>query len=308
MTRRRRRAGGRRARPGPARPRARPGRGARARGGRDPAPARPGAVRAPPRCACAGRSASPSASAATPARRSTRSPGRTCCSCATRRCCRPGGAPQGARTVRGEAAAREFESLREYVRGDEYRRIAWKATARRGKPVVVMHQPERGQTLLLALEAGRLMHGAGGDGPGQDRPGGERRGDAGGGGPRVRRRGRPARVLAPAAGDAAAVGPARPAAPGGRHRRAARAGAGRARLARMPGGARAHVAPPGGGGRVLRRALRADRRPPGRAAGDAGPPPRGRVRVDPRRRADRARRPAGDRRRRAVRAGRRRRR
>jgi uncharacterized protein (DUF58 family) len=53
------------------------------------------------------------------------------------------------------------------VRGDEYRRIAWKATARRGKPVVVMHQPERGQTLLLALEAGRLMHGAGGDGLGK---------------------------------------------------------------------------------------------------------------------------------------------
>jgi uncharacterized protein (DUF58 family) len=79
----------------------------------------------------------------------------------------PGRRPHGERLVRGEAAAREFESLREYVRGDEYRRIAWKATARRGKPVVVMHQPERGQTLLLAIEAGRLMHGAGGDGLGK---------------------------------------------------------------------------------------------------------------------------------------------
>ncbi len=79
----------------------------------------------------------------------------------------PGRRPQGERTVRGEAAAREFESLRDYVRGDEYRRIAWKATARRGRPVVVMHQPERGQTLLLAIEAGRLMYGAGGDGLGK---------------------------------------------------------------------------------------------------------------------------------------------
>jgi uncharacterized protein (DUF58 family) len=79
----------------------------------------------------------------------------------------PGRRPHGERTVRGEATAREFESLREYVRGDEYRRIAWKATARRGKPVVAMHQPERGQTLLVALEAGRLMHGAGGDGLGK---------------------------------------------------------------------------------------------------------------------------------------------
>jgi uncharacterized protein (DUF58 family) len=74
----------------------------------------------------------------------------------------PGRRPHGERLVRGEAAAREFESLRDYVRGDEYRRIAWKATARRGRPVVAVQQPERGQTLLLALEAGRLMHGAGG--------------------------------------------------------------------------------------------------------------------------------------------------
>jgi uncharacterized protein (DUF58 family) len=75
--------------------------------------------------------------------------------------------PHGERLIRGETAAREFESLREYVRGDEYRRIAWKATARRGRPVVALHQPERGQTLILALEAGRLMHGAGGGGLGK---------------------------------------------------------------------------------------------------------------------------------------------
>jgi uncharacterized protein (DUF58 family) len=79
----------------------------------------------------------------------------------------PGRRPHGERLIRGETAAREFESLREYVRGDEYRRIAWKATARRGRPVVALHQPERGQTLILALEAGRLMHGAGGGGLGK---------------------------------------------------------------------------------------------------------------------------------------------
>lgn len=79
----------------------------------------------------------------------------------------PGRRPHGERLIRGETAAREFESLREYVPGDEYRRIAWKATARRGRPVVALHQPERGQTLVLALEAGRLMHGAGGAGLGK---------------------------------------------------------------------------------------------------------------------------------------------
>ena len=42
----------------------------------------------------------------------------------------------GLRAIRAEAVGREFESLREYVPGDEYRRISWKATARRGRPVV----------------------------------------------------------------------------------------------------------------------------------------------------------------------------
>jgi uncharacterized protein (DUF58 family) len=71
------------------------------------------------------------------------------------------------RTRRGEAVGREFESLRDYVRGDEYRRISWKATARRGRPVVALQQPERRQVLLLAFETGRLMFGAGGEGLGK---------------------------------------------------------------------------------------------------------------------------------------------
>jgi uncharacterized protein (DUF58 family) len=79
----------------------------------------------------------------------------------------PGRRIGGMRTVRAETAGREFESLREYVRGDEYRRISWKATARRGAPVVATHRAERGQTVLVALEAGRLMHGAGGAGLGK---------------------------------------------------------------------------------------------------------------------------------------------
>jgi uncharacterized protein (DUF58 family) len=79
----------------------------------------------------------------------------------------PGRRLGGLRNVRVEAVGREFESLREYVRGDEFRRISWKATARRGKPVVAMQQPERRQTLLLAIETGRLMHGAGGAGLGK---------------------------------------------------------------------------------------------------------------------------------------------
>jgi uncharacterized protein (DUF58 family) len=73
----------------------------------------------------------------------------------------------GMRQARAGDRGREFESLRAYVQGDEYRRISWKATARRGSPVVVNTQPERRQSLILALETGRLMAGGGGDGLGK---------------------------------------------------------------------------------------------------------------------------------------------
>lgn len=56
---------------------------------------------------------------------------------------------------RGEG--REFESLRDYVRGDELRHVSWTATARRGKLVTRQYQIERDQTILIALDAGRLM-------------------------------------------------------------------------------------------------------------------------------------------------------
>jgi uncharacterized protein (DUF58 family) len=56
---------------------------------------------------------------------------------------------------RGEG--RDFESLRDYVLGDEMRHISWTATARRGKLVTRQYQMERDQTILIALDAGRLM-------------------------------------------------------------------------------------------------------------------------------------------------------
>jgi len=56
---------------------------------------------------------------------------------------------------RGEG--RDFESLREYVPGDELRHISWTATARRGRLTTRQYQIERDQTVLIALDAGRLM-------------------------------------------------------------------------------------------------------------------------------------------------------
>ena len=51
----------------------------------------------------------------------------------------------------------EFEQLRDYVRGDPYRSVDWKATARRNKLVTRQYQLERDQNVFFALDAGRLM-------------------------------------------------------------------------------------------------------------------------------------------------------
>lgn len=52
---------------------------------------------------------------------------------------------------------REFESLREYRDGDEPRDICWTATARRAKLATKVYQAERSQSVLLVVDAGRLM-------------------------------------------------------------------------------------------------------------------------------------------------------
>ncbi|MCK4643878.1 DUF58 domain-containing protein [bacterium] len=57
--------------------------------------------------------------------------------------------------MRGEGT--EIESLREYHRDDDFRWIEWKATARRGKPISKNFQPEKNQSILLMLDAGRNM-------------------------------------------------------------------------------------------------------------------------------------------------------
>ncbi len=56
---------------------------------------------------------------------------------------------------RGEG--RDFESMRDYVAGDELRHISWTATARRSKITTRQYQIERDQTVIIALDAGRLM-------------------------------------------------------------------------------------------------------------------------------------------------------
>ena len=56
---------------------------------------------------------------------------------------------------RGEG--REFESLREHQRDDDFRHIDWKATAKRGKLISRQYETERDQRLMILLDTGRLM-------------------------------------------------------------------------------------------------------------------------------------------------------
>src|SRR5207237_7131210 len=61
------------------------------------------------------------------------------------------------RPVRIAGASTEFERVREYLPDDEFRHINWKATARRGQPLVNQFESERSQNLVLLLDAGRSM-------------------------------------------------------------------------------------------------------------------------------------------------------
>jgi uncharacterized protein (DUF58 family) len=63
----------------------------------------------------------------------------------------------GQRRARPPGASTAFAALRDYVPGDDVRRISWKATARRDRPVTAEYEAERGQQVIVALDCGRLM-------------------------------------------------------------------------------------------------------------------------------------------------------
>jgi uncharacterized protein (DUF58 family) len=69
----------------------------------------------------------------------------------------------GLRNTRIFGSGTEFERLRDYLPDDEYRRINWKATARRGKPISVEYETERSQNIMALLDVGRMMRSPVGD-------------------------------------------------------------------------------------------------------------------------------------------------
>jgi uncharacterized protein (DUF58 family) len=59
--------------------------------------------------------------------------------------------------VRGQGS--EFDSLREYVIGDDVRSIDWRSTARRGEVLVRTWRPERDRRVMFVLDTGRTSAG-----------------------------------------------------------------------------------------------------------------------------------------------------
>lgn len=63
----------------------------------------------------------------------------------------------GLQTVQQRGSGRQFESLRDYVPGDDIIDVAWKATARRGRLTTRNYEAERSQNILVVIDCGRLM-------------------------------------------------------------------------------------------------------------------------------------------------------
>jgi uncharacterized protein (DUF58 family) len=61
------------------------------------------------------------------------------------------------RMRRQRGTGRDFESLRDYLEGDEIRDICWTASARRGALVTRVYEMEKSQAVWLVLDAGRLQ-------------------------------------------------------------------------------------------------------------------------------------------------------
>jgi uncharacterized protein (DUF58 family) len=74
------------------------------------------------------------------------------------------------RQQRQRGLGRDFESLREYLEGDDLRDVCWTATARRGDLITRRYQTERSQAVWIVLDAGRLLQAkSGGEGEGGQR-------------------------------------------------------------------------------------------------------------------------------------------
>lgn len=62
----------------------------------------------------------------------------------------------GIKRIRRVGHHTEFEQIKEYVKGDDYRTINWKASARRHELMVNVYQDERSQQIYNVIDKGGL--------------------------------------------------------------------------------------------------------------------------------------------------------
>jgi len=65
--------------------------------------------------------------------------------------------PQGDKAIKIFGTGTEFESLRTYVEGDDYRKINWPVSAREMKLIVNDYQSEKNQPVFMMIDSGRPM-------------------------------------------------------------------------------------------------------------------------------------------------------
>ncbi len=63
----------------------------------------------------------------------------------------------GIKRIRRIGRNTEFEHIRDYLRGDDYRTVNWRATARLSRPMVNVYQDERSQQVFCIVDKGRVM-------------------------------------------------------------------------------------------------------------------------------------------------------
>ena len=63
----------------------------------------------------------------------------------------------GIKRIRRVGNNTEFEQIKDYVVGDDYRTINWRATARRHQLMVNVYQQERSQQVVCVIDKGRMM-------------------------------------------------------------------------------------------------------------------------------------------------------
>jgi uncharacterized protein (DUF58 family) len=64
----------------------------------------------------------------------------------------------GVKKVRRIGHSYEFEHIKQYVRGDDYRSINWKATGRRAQLMVNQYEDEKSQNVYCIIDKSRIMH------------------------------------------------------------------------------------------------------------------------------------------------------